>query len=134
MKSEESVRKPGENSHQRNRFLKKRPGLQLRMTTSYVVVSVASALLVELLIAGIFLLVSTRLPFVEQAILNDTDHAAHIYALEAAVQANGDTLNPRSTFQPGQPASLVLTGADSSQSVPYTVARPLLHRHLSLRC
>jgi serine phosphatase RsbU (regulator of sigma subunit) len=112
-----------ERRRQGNRFLKKRPGLQLRMTTSYVVVSVVSALVLELLVVGIFFLVILRLPFVEQGILADTEHTAQIYAWAAAVQANGDTLNPRSTFQPGQPASLVPPGADSSVSVPYTAAR-----------
>jgi serine phosphatase RsbU (regulator of sigma subunit) len=106
-----------------SRFLKKRPGLQLRMTFSYVVVSVASALLLELLVVGIFFLVILRLPFVDQSTRIATEQTAQIYALEAAVQANGDTLNPRSTFQPGQPTSLVLPGADSSEIVPYTAAR-----------
>ena len=106
------------------RFLKKRPGLQLRMTTSYVVVSVVSALLPELLAVGIGFLVITFFPsFVEQGIQADTEHTAQIYALQAAVQANGDTLNPHSTFQPGQPTSLVLPGADTSEIVPYTAAR-----------
>ncbi len=105
-------------------FLKKRPGLQLRMTTSYVVVSVVSALLLELLAVGIGFLVITFFPsFVEQGIQADTEHTAQIYALQAAVQANGDTLNPHSTFQPGQPTSLVLPGADTSEIVPYTAAR-----------
>src|SRR6266704_3410076 len=105
------------------RFLKKRPGLQLRMTFSYVAVSVGSALLLELLIVGIWFFVISRFPVVDQGTRIATEHTAQIYALEAAVQANGDTLNPRSTFQPGQPSSLVLPGADSSETVPYTAAR-----------
>ncbi len=113
-----------EGHRQGNRFLKKRPGLQLRMTTSYVVVSVASALLLELLVVGIWFLVISRLPVVDQGTLNAAEHTAQIYALQAAVQANGDTLNPRSTFRPGQPTSLVLPGADSSETVPYTTASP----------
>jgi len=120
--NKESARKPKERRRQGNRFLKKRPGLQLRMTTSYVVVSVASALLLELLIVGIWFLVISRLPVVEQGARMAAEHTAQIYALQAAVQANGDALNPRSTFQLGQPASLVLPGADSSETVPYTAA------------
>jgi serine phosphatase RsbU (regulator of sigma subunit) len=93
------------------------------MTTSYVVVSVASALLLELLIVGIWFLVISRFPMVEQGALMTAQHTAQIYALQAAVKANGDALNLRSTFQPDQPTSLVLPGADSSETVPYTAAR-----------
>ena len=80
--------------------------LRVRMTISYVVVSVVSALLVELLLTLLFFLVILRLPFVDQATLDSATSTAQFYALEAAVQANGDTLNPASTFQQGQPFSL----------------------------
>jgi serine phosphatase RsbU (regulator of sigma subunit) len=121
--NKESARKPMEGRRQGKRFLKKRPGLQLRMTTSYVAVSVASALLLELLVVGIWFLVISRLPIAEQNTRNAAERTARIYALQAAVQANGDALNPRSTFQPGQLTSLILPGADSSETVPYTTAR-----------
>ena len=123
MKSKESARKPKEGRRKGNRFLKKRPGLQLRMTTSYVVVSVISALVLELLIAGAWFLVIIRLPAVEQGTLTSAQQSAQLYALKAAVLANGDILNPRSTFQPDQPASLVPPGVSSSQSIPYTAGR-----------
>ena len=122
MKSKESARKPTERNRQGDGF-KKRWGLQLRMTLSYVGVSVATALLIELLVLAIFFFVILRLPFMEQNTLNTAQHIARIYALEAAVRANGVNLDPRSTFQPGQPSSLVLPGADSTESVPYTAAR-----------
>src|SRR5947199_6066058 len=93
------------------------------MTLSYVGVSVATALLIELLGLAIFYFVILRLPFMEQNTLNSAQHIARIYALEAAVKANGGNLDPRSTFQPGQPSSLVLPGADSTESVPYTATR-----------
>lgn len=79
---------------------------------SYVAVSVASALLVELMLALVFLLIIWRLPFVNQLIDQSTadtaQSAAQYYALEAALQANGNALNPASTFQQGQPDSLTL--------------------------
>jgi serine phosphatase RsbU (regulator of sigma subunit) len=85
---------------------------------------VASALLLELLLVGIAFLFVTLFPSsVEQAELMTEQHTAHIYALQAAVQAHGDALNPRSTFQPGLPTSLVLPGTDSSETIPYTAAR-----------
>lgn len=85
--------------------------LSVRMTISYVVVSVVSALLVELLLALLFFLVILRLPFIDQGTLDSANSAAQYYALEAAVQSNGNALNPASTFQPGQPASLTLPPA-----------------------
>ena len=85
--------------------------LQVRMTISYVVVSVVSALLVELLLALIFFLFILRLPFVDQSTMDAANSAARYYALEAAVQANGNVLNPASTFQQGQPFSLTVPPA-----------------------
>ena len=122
MKSKGSARKPTERNRQGDGF-KKRWGLQQRMTLSYVGVSVATALLVELLVLAIYFFVILRLPFMEQNTLNTAQHIARIYALEAAVRANGVNLDPRSTFQPGAPSSLVLPGADSTESVPYTATR-----------
>ncbi|MFL5624129.1 MAG: hypothetical protein ACJ788_00860, partial [Ktedonobacteraceae bacterium] len=109
MKSKGSARKPTERNRQGDGF-KKRWGLQLRMTLSYVGVSVATALLIELLGLAIFYFVILRLPFMEQNTLNTAQHIARMYALEAAVRANGGNLDPRSTFQPGQPSSLALPG------------------------
>jgi serine phosphatase RsbU (regulator of sigma subunit) len=122
VKSKENASKPTKNKHQGEGF-KKRRGLQLRMTLSYMGVSVATALLLELLIIAIFLFVILRLPVVDPNTQNDAQHIAHVYALEAAVQANGGNLNPRSTFQPGQPSSLVLQATDSPTSIPYTTRR-----------
>lgn len=107
MKSKEQSSKPIERI-QKGEKLKRWSKLRLRMTISYVVVSVVSALLVELLIALLFFLVILRLPFVDQSTMASASNAAQFYALEAALQANGDTLNPASTFQQGQPFSLTL--------------------------
>ena len=118
MKSNESAREPMERSSLLNRLLKKRPGLQLRMTISYVVVSVTIALLIELLFVGIFFFVILRLPYVDQNTQDATEQRAQFYALQAAVQANGDTLNPFTTFQPGQTFSLVPPMSTSSSQAP----------------
>jgi len=123
VKSKEGIRKPAKNNRQGEGFKKWR-GLQFRMTLSYVGVSVATALLLELLLIAIFLFVILRLPFVDQNTQNDAQHIARVYALEAAVQANGGNLNPRSTFQPSQPSSLVLQRIDSTTGISYTATRP----------
>lgn len=118
MKSEERARKFMGRHRQCDR-LKMWSSLQGRMTISYVGVCLATALLVELLFVVIILVVLPRLPFVDKTTLNAATHTAQVYALEASVQAEGAALDPRSTFQPGQPSSLALSGADSSESVPY---------------
>src|SRR5437868_9626098 len=71
--------------------------LQMRMTFSYVGVSVVTALLIELLIILIFLVVIARLPIVDQSTVDAANNTAEVYALEAAVQAGGGALDPHST-------------------------------------
>lgn len=85
--------------------------LRVRMTISYVVVSVVSALLVELILALIFFLIILRLPIIDQGTKDSASSAAQYYALEAALQANGNILNSAATFQPGHPDSLTLPPA-----------------------
>ncbi len=80
--------------------------LQVRMTASYVIVSVVIVLLLELLAFLIIFFVLARLPGIDQTNLTTAKGAAQVYALEAAVQADGGSLDPRSTFQPGSPFSL----------------------------
>ncbi|HKV59862.1 MAG TPA: SpoIIE family protein phosphatase [Ktedonobacteraceae bacterium] len=111
MESQEIVNKPERRQRREKKMWSK---LRLRMTISYVVVSVVSALLVELLLVSLFFLVILRLPFVDSATLISAKSTAQLYALEAAVQSGGNALDPRSTFQPGQPASLTLPEADTA--------------------
>ncbi|HEU0000417.1 MAG TPA: SpoIIE family protein phosphatase [Ktedonobacteraceae bacterium] len=113
MKTEEKVSKRKERIH-KDRKLKSWSKLRVRMTISYVVVSVVSALLVEVLLASLFFLVILRLPFVDSATLSSAKSTAQLYALEAAVQSGGNGLNPASTFQPGQPSSIVLPEVDAA--------------------
>jgi serine phosphatase RsbU (regulator of sigma subunit)/anti-sigma regulatory factor (Ser/Thr protein kinase) len=101
-----------------------RSGLQLRMTISFVGVSVVTALLLELLVATIFLILILNSSQVDQSTMNTAKHSAQLYALEAAVQAHNIALDPRSTFQPGKPSSLALPGANASELVPYIQTRP----------
>ena len=94
--------------------------LQVRMTTSYVVVSVVSALLIELLLIVIFFVVIS--PYIDQNYQDTAKRIAQGYAKAAAAQGGGIALDPNSTFQPDQPSSLVLPGEDASQQVPYVSA------------
>jgi serine phosphatase RsbU (regulator of sigma subunit) len=110
MSKEENINQHAKRSH-KDEKLKPWSKLRVRMTISYVAVSVVSALLVELLLAMLFFFVILRLPFVDQSTLDSAGSAAQYYALEAALQANGNELNPASTFQPGQPFSLTLPPA-----------------------
>jgi serine phosphatase RsbU (regulator of sigma subunit) len=91
--------------------------LQFRMTISYLVVTVVIVLLLEFLIGLVISLILTS-PAVDYVVLNVAEQTAHAYALQAAVNAGGTTLDPRSTFQPGVPSSIALPGDDSSQRIP----------------
>ena len=71
--------------------------LRVHMTTSYVGVSVVTALLLELLLFVIFLVVLS--PLIDQNVQEIARRTAQSYALEAASQGSGVALNPQSTFQ-----------------------------------
>src|SRR6266705_4493959 len=117
MKAKEKNRKSAE---RKRKTLKLWSRLQVRMTTSYVVVSVVSALLIELLLIVLFFVVIS--PFIDQYFQSTVKRIAQEYAKVAAAQGGGVALGPNSTFQPGQPSSLVLPGEDASQQVPYVTA------------
>ena len=118
MKAEEKNRKSTKRKH---KTVKMWSRLQTRMTISYVVLSVSIALLLELLLIVIFFLVLS--PFIEQYFQGIVKKAAQDYAKVAAAQGGGVALDPNSTFQPGQPSSLVLPGEDNSVKVTYTEGR-----------
>jgi serine phosphatase RsbU (regulator of sigma subunit) len=92
--------------------------LQIRMTMSYVIVSVVTALLIELLLSLLFVFVISRLPIIDQNSETVASGAAQVYALEAAVQAEGGALDPHMTFQQGQPSSLAAPEQITSNSQP----------------
>ncbi|HXL37020.1 MAG TPA: hypothetical protein VN954_07440, partial [Ktedonobacteraceae bacterium] len=117
MKTKEKNRKSAEG---KRKTLKLWSRLQVRMTTSYVVVSVVSALLIELLLIVIFFVVIS--PYIDQNYQDTAKRIAQGYAKAAAAQGGGIALDPNSTFQPGQPSSLVLPGEDVSEQVPYVLA------------
>jgi serine phosphatase RsbU (regulator of sigma subunit) len=120
MIKEENTIEPIRHKLQRNP-LKMWSRLQVHMTTSYVGVSVITALLIELLLFVIFLVVLS--PLIDQNVQDIARRTAQSYALEAADQGGGVALNPHSTFQSGQPFSLVLPGGDVSQQTSYIEAR-----------
>ena len=111
MKNEESINKPMRHKRQ-SKTLKLWSRLQVRMTISYVGVSVVTVLLLELLLFVIFLVVLS--PFIDQNVQDFARQNAQSYAQEAASQG-GIALNPQTTFQSGQRFSLALPGGDVSQ-------------------
>jgi serine phosphatase RsbU (regulator of sigma subunit)/anti-sigma regulatory factor (Ser/Thr protein kinase) len=121
MKSKEKALKRIEVGRQPDE-VKKWSGLQARMTLSFVVASVATMLLLELLfIVGFFVVSSlaTVAPFLKDYSLSAAKQDAQLYALEAAGLAKGDALDPGTTFQPGQPASIILSAQDHSGAPSY---------------
>jgi len=122
IKSEEKDKKDKVRRHRSDK-LKPWARLQARMAFSYVAVSVVIALFLELLLIIIFLTVIIRLPFVSQSTIDAANTTAQTYALEASVQGGGIALNPRSTFQPGSPYSLIGPAGNTVASVPYNTTR-----------
>src|SRR6516164_3704057 len=91
MIKEENTIEPIRHKLQRNP-LKMWSRLQVHMTTSYVGVSVITALLIELLLFVIFLVVLS--PLIDQNVQDIARRTAQSYALEAAGQGRGVALNP----------------------------------------
>ncbi len=121
MKSKEKALKRIKQGRQPDE-VKKWSGLQARMTLSFVVVTVATMLLLELMfIVGFFVISSlaTVSPFLKEYSLNAAKQNAQLYALEAAGLAKGNAFDPGITFQPGQPASIILSAQDHSGAPSY---------------
>jgi serine phosphatase RsbU (regulator of sigma subunit) len=115
MMKAESANKP-KGHHRQSKTLKLWSRLQVRMTISYVGVSVVSALVIELLLIVLFLVVIV--PLIDQNAQDLARQTAQSYALEAASQGGGVALNPQSTFQQGQPFSFVLPEENVSHQGP----------------
>jgi two-component system, NarL family, sensor histidine kinase LiaS len=82
--------------------------LQVRMTFSYVWVTALFVLLLEILVSFLFLfLVNSEL---EGSYMALAQRIGVQYAYAASLQSDGLVLNPHSTFQPGQPSSLMPPG------------------------
>ncbi len=90
-------------------------GLQFRMSLSYALTSLAAALLIEILFGLLVWAIVSFTPLPAIGYLASARQAADLYALKAAAQAGGSSLDPRTTFQPGQPASITLTNEISSK-------------------
>src|SRR5262245_36259170 len=99
-----------------------RVGLQARMTLSYVWVTVVSLLLLTGLAMTLLAIVITGGVLPQEA--NDAlkplvVQQAQVYALEASLQAGGSALNPQTTFQPGQPETLLPPHGSDALTIPY---------------
>ena len=124
MKSEVNTGK-SRGRHRQEDALRPWTRLQVRMTMSFVMVSVATALFLELLLILLFVFVIARQPFVDTNIVEIANSDAQVYALEASVQAAGGALDPRTTFQAGQPTSLatpnIVVSNSNSQSIDFAL-------------
>ncbi len=125
MKLEKNTEKSMGNQRKRDK-LRLWSRLQARMTLSFVMVSVATALFLELLLILAFVLVVARLPFVDTGIIEVANSDAQVYALEASVQAAGDALDPGTTFSAGQPTSLaypdeVVSNSNNNQPIAFAL-------------
>jgi serine phosphatase RsbU (regulator of sigma subunit)/anti-sigma regulatory factor (Ser/Thr protein kinase) len=124
IKSEKNARKSMERYRQSG--AKKGLGLQVRMTFSYLGMTVVIVLLSELLIVLAIFTALTQSAALDKVALTTTRHTAQVYALEAGVQASGATLDARTTFQPGRPASIALPGGGDLQGGDPTIVIPYI--------
>ena len=118
-----------EHAHKVGQSLSWWSGLQAHMTISYVGVTVISVLLLEMLVLVIlasFTYLSLSNPLLEAGI----KQKAVQYALAASLQAQGESLNPQSTFQPRQVDSLQENASeDPAFNIPYTTTSyPATHQ------
>ncbi|HEY4384052.1 MAG TPA: hypothetical protein VGN34_06200 [Ktedonobacteraceae bacterium] len=81
-------------------------GLRGRMTLSYILVTFAAALVAETLVVGIVFVLLTYFASAGDTQLTRAQGAARWYALAAAVQSRGTTLDPHITFREGSSASI----------------------------
>jgi NarL family two-component system sensor histidine kinase LiaS len=84
-------------------------GLQFRMTLSYTLMTVAAVLTLEVLLGGAIWALLTYSSLADDEFTRSATETAQLYALAAAVQAGGPTLDSRTTLEPGRPASITLT-------------------------
>ncbi len=103
--------------------------LQIRMMLSFICVSVAAVLLVEVLCASVVFFIIVFSPQFDATELENTERIAHSYAQFASTHVGtGTSLNPDITFAPTTPAFLPPTSGDPTTSnvttsVPY-IASP----------
>ncbi len=91
-------------------------GLRFRMTVSYALTTVAAVLFLEILAGTAVWAVLTFSPLADIWSTANARQTAKLYALAAAAQAGGTVLDPHTTFEPGQPASIALPRENFSNS------------------
>jgi two-component system, NarL family, sensor histidine kinase LiaS len=95
-------------------------GLQSRITISYALTTIGVVLLIEILFMTTLIMALLYTPLADSETLAEARPTVKLYALEAAVQAQGSALNPQTTFAPGQPFSIALTDNDASNHLLVT--------------
>jgi NarL family two-component system sensor histidine kinase LiaS len=90
--------------------------LQFRITISYALTTMAAALLLEILLLSTFLILITYGSVADSGTIARERQTAQLYALVAGQQANGNTFDPRITFEPGQPYSIALPQITSANN------------------
>lgn len=100
--------------------------LSVRVTISYVALSVLNVLLLEFFVGGFFLLVIIFSPIIDLGLQPVALQVAQSYASAARLQGNGVSLNPNTTFQPDQPFSI----APPSQRQHFSGQKSLLDQQI----
>src|SRR5579884_2318459 len=109
-------RGPSRRKHTSSRW----SGLQSRITISYALTTIGVVLLIEMLFMTTLIMALLYTPLANSETIAEARPTVKLYALEAAVQAQGSTLNPQTTFAPGHPFSIELTDNDTSNHLLVT--------------
>jgi serine phosphatase RsbU (regulator of sigma subunit) len=89
------------------------------MAVSFVAATLAILLMLELLASTVVYNVLMYSPVLGYLAMTRAGHAAKIFALQAAVDADWTVLDPDTTFRPGQPASLSLQQEGDPPEISY---------------
>ena len=108
MKSEERAQKSMRRNLKRD-VVKKRSGLQLRVTISYALTTLVAVLFIEILVGTILFTLLKFSPLADSDSIAGARQTAKLYALAAAAEAGGTVLDPHTTFESGQPSSIALS-------------------------
>jgi serine phosphatase RsbU (regulator of sigma subunit)/anti-sigma regulatory factor (Ser/Thr protein kinase) len=106
MVSKKELRKAEKQQHKQGPFGQKWSRLSVRVTISYIGLSVFNVLLLEFFIGAAIILIIMFSPIVDLGLQPVTLQVAQSYASAAKLQGAGISLNARMTFQPGRPFSI----------------------------
>lgn len=122
MESKKEFQETEKQQHKQNVLRRKWSRLSVRVTLSYVGVSVLNVLLLELFLGAVILLAVLFSPVIDLGLQPLALQIARSYASAAKLQGGGIALNAQTTFEPGKPFSIAPPSQkqNSSNQTPFS--------------